>query len=842
MLTKGQRAAERLPFAVSAEALRVFALSDFAATVAARDSDWFEQALGAETFAAAFDAQRVHADVATDISSAADLQELQRCLRRWRNRFQLWVVWRHLAHAAPLEETCGSLSLLADSLIDLALARVYAWACEKEGTPIGEDSGDEQRLVVLALGKLGAGELNLSSDVDLIFAYPEAGRTDGGKTNQQFFVRLAQQLIQALDTTTQDGFAFRVDMRLRPFGESGPLVMHFAAMEDYFVAQGRDWERYAFIKARACAGDTQSGQMLIESLRPFVYRRYLDFGAVEALRVMKARLYAERNNPNDIKLGPGGIRDVEFAVQVQQMIWGGRQADLQEPRLLAVLPRLVARGHLSGADHATLSAAYRFLRDTEHSIQAEADRQTQILPAMAESQTRLALSLGFETYQTFEDALNRHRAGVEAIFAGVVDETDMRDSQGQRVWVQPGDEAQLARFGFRDTEAIAQALLSLAEARDRPSVGVEGRDRLDRLMPALLDHVGRMPDPDQSLVRVVPVLKAVLRRSAYLALLHENPHTLAHFVELTQKSLWLAEALARHPLFFDSLLDERHLSALPDKVALQQELLERMAAVAQADFEQKLDVLREFRAHHVFNVALAEVRGTLPLMNASDYLTFLAEAVLAEALELAWADNAERYPQYADVRPFIIVGYGKLGGIELGHGSDLDLVFIHDLPIAAAQFLHRLVRRLLHILTVPTYLGTLYEIDMRLRPSGNAGTMVSSLDAFAEYQRSQAWVWEHQALVRARVVVGDAVLAAGFARVRQELLCQVRDRDALKGEVLKMRERMAEHHDQSEGASHDLKRSTGGIVDIEFMVQYLVLAWAHEYPALAEYTDNISHP
>jgi glutamate-ammonia-ligase adenylyltransferase len=335
--------------------------------------------------------------------------------------------------------------------------------------------------------------------------------------------------------------------------------------------------------------------------------------------------------------------------------------------------------------------------------------------------------------------------------------------------------------------------------------------------------------------RVVPVLKAVLRRSAYLALLYENPHTLAHFVALTRQSLWLAEALARHPLFFDALLDERHLSALPDQAGLRRELRDRMAAVAEADFERKLDVLREFKAHHVFNVALAEVRGTLPLMNVSDYLTFLAEAVLAEALELAWSDNVDRYPEFAETRPFIIVGYGKLGGIELGHGSDLDLVFIHDLPAEAAQFLHRLVRRLLHILTVPTYQGTLYEIDMRLRPSGNAGTMVSSLDAFVEYQRGQAWVWEHQALVRARVVVGDEELAARFAAARKALLCQPRDRQALSAEVANMRERMALHDAEPD----DVKRGSGGIVDIEFMVQYLVLAWAYEYPALAEYTDNI---
>jgi glutamate-ammonia-ligase adenylyltransferase len=840
LFTKAERVAARLPFDVPAsalqQALQVFALSDYAATVASRDAQWFQTALATDTFAVGFDADRITAEVQPEVAGCADMVALQRELRRWRNRFQLWVVWRHLTRSADLEETCAGLSALADCLIDLALSKVYAWAVEKDGVPLGESGADPQRLVVLALGKLGARELNLSSDVDLIFAYPEPGQTEAGKTNQQFFVRLSQQLIQALDPVTEDGFAFRVDMRLRPFGASGPLVMHFAAMEDYFVAQGRDWERYAFIKARACAGDLEAGQRLIASLRPFVYRRYLDFGALDALRDMKTRLYAERNNPNDVKLGPGGIRDVEFAVQVQQMIWGGRQTDLQEPRLLSVLPRLVARGHLDESAHTTLSEAYRFLRDTEHSIQAEADRQSQILPAMDISQQRLALSLGFSDYPAFERTLNRHRAGVEAVFAGTVGESQASETPaGQRLWLQPDDQAQLAEFGFRDTQAVAQALTSLAAARDRPSVGIEGRQRLDRLMPGLLDQVRLMADPDLSVARVTPVLKAVLRRSAYLALLHENHHTLAHFVELTQKSLWLAEALARHPAFFDALLDERHLSALPDQQQLRSELREQMADVAAVDFEQKLDVLREYKEHHLFNVALAEVRGTLPLMNASDYLSFLAEAVLAEALDLAWSDNVERYPDYAQPRPFIIVGYGKLGGLELGHGSDLDLVFIHDLPTDAAQFLHRLVRRLLHILMVPTYQGTLYEVDMRLRPSGNAGTMVSRLNAFVEYQHSQAWVWEHQALVRARVVAGDPALAARFATARLELLCQPRDAQALKRDVMEMRERMAEH----DSARDDLKRGSGGIVDIEFMVQYLVLARAHEYPDLAQYTDNI---
>ncbi len=356
-------------------------------------------------------------------------------------------------------------------------------------------------------------------------------------------------------------------------------------------------------------------------------------------------------------------------------------------------------------------------------------------------------------------------------------------------------------------------------------------------MPRLLEALRQVERPDLALARVVPVLKAVMRRSAYLALLQENPATLAHFLKLACESRWLAEQLARHPAFFDALLDQRHLGALPDRGALSAELHAQMARAEPQGQERMLDALREFKEHHVFNVALAEVRGTLPLMNASDYLTYLAEAVLEEALDLAWGDNVRRLPEFAEAsrpRAFAIIGYGKLGGIELGPDSDLDLVFLHDLPASANPFLHRLVRRLLHIITVPTYLGALYEVDMRLRPSGRAGTMVSSLESFRDYQLNEAWVWEHQALVRARGVAGDAALLARFEEVRREILCLPRDPQRLAEEVSTMRRRMAEHH-QEEG----VKRGTGGIVDIEFMVQYLVLAHAHAHPELAVHSDNM---
>ncbi|TDJ32366.1 MAG: bifunctional [glutamate--ammonia ligase]-adenylyl-L-tyrosine phosphorylase/[glutamate--ammonia-ligase] adenylyltransferase [Gammaproteobacteria bacterium] len=832
---KGERALTKFPFHLPAEAARVFALSDFAVHAAEAQMHWLQGALAEHGFNRSAKPEEIRQSVFAAVRNSGDMLALQRTLRVQRSRFQLWVVWRHLNRLASLEETTAVLSELADVCIHSALQKLHTWAVQAAGEPRSAGSSEPQRMVVLALGKLGAQELNLSSDVDLIFAYPKTGNTTGGETNQQFFVRLGQRLIQALEVVTEDGFVFRVDMRLRPFGASGPLVMHFSAMEDYFTTQGRDWERYAFIKARPCAGNIDAGERLLRELKPFVYRKYLDFGAISALREMRVRRSAGKEDPDDIKLGPGGIRDVEFSVQVQQLVWGGRQPELQERGLLAVLPRLIALGHISPDSAKVLADGYRFLRDAEHCLQAEGDRQTHSLPSGEESRSRLALSMGYAGYIAFMRALDKHRSAIEAVFGELVGEQDMSQTSAHLLWADFSDNNTLEEFGFCDLETTRNLLMSLIAARDRPSVGAQSRLRLDRLMPLLLDQVGLMPDPDLALSRAVGVLKAVLRRSAYLVLLEENAAALAHFVELISKSLFLAEQLARYPVFFDVLLDERNLNALPDTAELVAALHRQLVAAEPEGFEKVLDALREFKEHHLFNVATAQVRGTLSLMNVSDYLTVLAEAVLTEATRLAWQQVAEHLPEFAEPRPFIVVGYGKLGGIELGPGSDLDLVFVHDLPAEAAQFLHRLIRRLLNIITVPTYFGALYEIDMRLRPSGNAGTLVSSLEAFRDYQLHQAWTWEHQALVRARVVAGDAAFGERFEVVRREVLCLPRDSGGLKVEVAKMRERMMFQGDHG----YDLKRSSGGIVDIEFMVQYLVLAWANEYPEMAEFSDTV---
>ena len=814
------------------EARWVLGLSDFAAKVAESQRDWFAAALAAETFAGPPDATSLETELAA-VAESQDMDSLKRTLRLVRNRRQFWIVWRHLLGLGSLEETVGALSCMADKLIDAALAVVERWQRERHGEPVGAASQEPQRLFVLALGKLGGQELNLSSDIDLTFGYPEPGQTADGLSNQRFFMGVGQRLIEALHKVTEDGFAFRVDMRLRPYGDSGALVMHSGAMEQYYEAEGRNWERFAFIKARACAGDLAAGNAFLESIRPFIYRRYLDFGAIEAMREMKALRVHDRRYADDLKRGAGGIRDAEFAVQAQQLVRGGREPPLQEPSFLKALAEIESLGVFAPDEAAQLGQAYRFLRHSEHSVQAEGDQQGQRLPATDLSRLRLALSLGYPSYDAYLSVLAGHRANVEALFERVLQVGDTEFDLD--LWALRGDPLSLARAGFGDGASASEMLLELAAAQARPAVGEESRQRLDELMPPLLHRIGLTPDAAEVLKRVAPVLRTVLRRSTYLVLLREHPEVVERLLGLVGASQWVADRIQQRPMLLNLLLEGTPVQLALDRQALVDALGERLAAGQ--DEEAVLEELRAFKEQHVFRVAAAETLGVLPLMHVSDYLTHLAEAILEHTLKWAWGQCAAQQGGGVggDRRPFIVVGYGKLGGVELGPGSDLDLVFLHDLPLSQSRFVHRLAQKLLHCLTAPTYLGPLYEIDMRLRPSGNAGTMVSSLRAFEDYQRNRAWVWEHQALVRARAVAGDAELVQRFEEVRVNLLRQQRDRDDLRSAIIKMRQRMADH----QGKDEDLKSGFGGIVDIEFMVQYLVLAYAHREPSLAVHSDNV---
>ncbi|MBI5462361.1 MAG: bifunctional [glutamate--ammonia ligase]-adenylyl-L-tyrosine phosphorylase/[glutamate--ammonia-ligase] adenylyltransferase [Gammaproteobacteria bacterium] len=866
---------------------RVWAGSDFVARACVHEPGVLDDLLTSGDLLGDYASGELRAKAERALTGVVDDAELGRALRRLRRREMVRIAWRDLAGWARVEEVLEDLSALADACVNAALDTLYAWQCRELGTPItttGALAGQPQRLVVLGMGKLGARELNFSSDIDLIFAFPEEGRTRGrrGLSHEEFFIRLSQRLIQALNDVTPDGFVYRVDMRLRPYGDSGPLAMSFAALEDYYQSQGREWERYAMVKARALsgtgAGDAEAIAELEALLRPFVYRRYLDFGAFEQLREMKALIQQElerRGLRQDIKLGPGGIREVEFIAQAFQLVRGGREPLLRERSLLTVLTRLAELKLLPTFAAVRLAEAYRFLRRVENRLQAYADEQTHQLPEDARAQLRLAFTLGYPDWDSFLRALDTHRRFVHGQFEQVFSapqasittspDTAASGANFEALWLGILD-AGAARHLFVtvDEDGVAEILRRLNAFRDGPALralGTRGRPRMDRLMPLLLGAIGEAAAPAQTFVRVLEVIEAIAGRSAYLALLVEHPMALSQLVRLCAASPWIAERLARYPLLLDELLDPRQLYTPPERGDLERQLALRMAQIDAEDLEQQMDALRQFQKAAVLRVAAADVLGATPLMRVSDYLTDLAEVILKEVLALCWAHMVRRHgvpgghaEGHRQPVGFAIIAYGKLGGIELGYGSDLDLVFLHEAqggtartqgdkgvarPLDNPVFFARLGQRIIHVLNTLTPAGVLYEIDMRLRPSGASGLLVTSLDAFTEYQRSEAWTWEHQALVRARPVAGDIRLGAAFAALRREVLGRSRDPQTLQRDVREMRERMRQELADRDPQRFDLKQGVGGIADIEFMVQYHVLRYAHDHPNLLVWSDNI---
>ncbi len=814
--------------------------------------------------------------LASITSAAADEAQLSQALRHFRSREQCRIIWRDFNRLADTAETTGDLSAMADACIDACLNWLYQDMRPDFGEPVGPD-GEPCRMVVLGMGKLGARELNLSSDVDLMFTFPCAGETRGGRRtlgNQDYFIRLGQRLIRLLDARTGDGFVFRVDMRLRPYGQSGALALSFDAMAEYYHTQGRDWERYAMIKARVVAGDPEQGGNLMETLRPFVYRRYTDFSAIESLREMKALIQREVSRlgkQDDVKLGAGGIREIEFIAQAFQLIRGGRERQLQERSLLKVLDAIAAGGYMPAEAVAELKSAYIFLRNTEHAIQGLYDQQTQALPEDELDRLRVAAVMGYGDWLSFRARLDEHREKVCAHFEGLIEPGDAGEARGDSsgewldLWLAKIDEAAALDFlrkqGFAQPEKIRAQLSTLRDSHKVCHMQSEGRSRLDAFMPVMLREVAATPRPDVVFERLLPLVEAVLRRTAYLVLLLENQVVRQQLGILCGASPWIAVQLARHPVLLDELHNVATLYQVPDKEILCNELREQVMRLEWDDLEGHMEALRYFRLAHILRIAASEATERLPLMKVSDYLTLIAEVILAHVEELAWRNLVSRHglpvgrdgdrPQQPE---FIIVGYGKLGGIEMGYGSDLDLVFVHDgdpnqatdgdRPIAGQVFFTRLGQRIIHILTTATTLGPLYEVDMRLRPSGGAGLLVTSLKAYESYQRSEAWTWEHQALVRARVVAGEIRLGQDYEALRRRLLSLPREESELRQEVQDMRKKMRDHllpADAETGPTpyFQLKQGSGGIVDIEFMVQFAVLAWAHSYPTLTRWTDNI---
>jgi len=790
--------------------------------------------------------------------------ELAPALRRFRQYHMLRIVWRDFCRLADTRETMRDTSLLAEACIAQALEFSRVQLEARFGRPVGTQSGSHQQLIVLAMGKLGARELNVSSDVDLIFVFPEAGKTDSSTasiSNQEFFTKLGQALINALDQVTVDGFVFRVDMRLRPYGDSGALVSNFAALEQYYQQQGRDWERYALIKARPVTGDSKPAEELMDTLRPFVYRRYVDFGVIESLRSMKAMISSEvrrRKLQDDVKLGHGGIREVEFIAQCFQLIRGGRDLGLQRRELLPVLQACGQLGCLPLEAVFELTVAYLFLRDSEHAIQGYQDKQTQALPNDDIARQAMATVMGFNSWPQYIAQLDVHRGVVALHFQELIaapDDSDSEPAADVAQWDELFCEDALTELGFK---AADKSLALLEELRDSPRVVTlqnEGKLRLQQFMPQLLRACAETDDADIALERVMPLVVAVLRRSAYLALLLENPPAMHELIVLCAASPWISRQMSQSPVLLDELLNRESLYTAPDKALLQNELRQQVARLAPDDLEAHMDALRYFKASHVLRVAASELAGRLPLMQVSDKLSWIAEVILEHIISVAWADLVAKYGEPARQdgdSGFAIFGYGKLGGIELGYGSDLDLVFVYDAQkqgvtngqrsIDNTVFYTRLGQRIIHILDTRMAMGQLYEVDMRLRPSGESGMLVITTGGFRKYQEETAWTWEHQALVRARFVAGDKRVAQQVDAIRTDILCRERDPLELARDVQKMRRKMRDHllpkKQLSSGKFH-LKQSVGGIVDIEFMVQYAVLAWSFKAPELARWSDNV---
>lgn len=766
---------------------------------------------------------------------------LARRLRKLRQAVMLRIIARDLGGRADLQEVVRTATALAEETVRAALAFHQRALHAQLGRPMGI-GGAVQHLHVIGMGKLGGGELNVSSDIDLVFAYPEDGETEGPRkiSNHEFFTRLARRLIPALAEFTEDGFVFRVDTRLRPNGESGPLVASFDMLEEYFYSQGREWERYAWVKARVIAGDRENDLMAL--VTPFVYRRHLDFSALESLRGLHSQVRQEvmrKDIADNIKLGPGGIREIEFLVQVFQLIRGGRESALRLRPTLAALDQLGSRGLLPADAVEQLRTAYVFLRNLEHRLQYLDDRQTQSLPQETEDRLLIAQAMGFGTYADFEQALAKHRDLVsrhfDAIFAGNDEAVPAEENAG---WLRADPAlaaSRLKTLGFRDPEAALASLSALRTGARYLRMSASGQARLERLLPLLVEAAASSGPADQTFGRLLQVIESIGRRESYLALLLEFPQALAALARLAAASPWAAEYLARQPMLLDELITAP-AKAAPDWPRLKTELREAMDEHA-GNIERQMDMLRHFKHAQTMRLLVQDLGGDLPLETLSDHLSDLAFAVLEEVLRQAWAGLRTRHREQPR---FAVVAYGKLGGKELGYASDLDLIFLYDDEHEAAQEVYaRLAQRINTWLTSATPAGVLYETDLRLRPNGAAGLLVSSLAAFEDYQRSQAWVWEHQALTRARHVAGDRELGARFEAVREAVLRMPRERARLKKDVADMRQKMREGH-PNRSQLFDLKHDAGGIVDVEFIVQYLVLGYSHQHPELTGNLGNLA--
>lgn len=808
----------------------------------------------------------------------ADEAKVMKGLRHLRMLLMMRWIWQDALGMIALEQLTDELSEFADGCISFAKEYTYQELVARYGKPtfvneLGNVQVDD--MAIMAMGKLGAHELNLSSDIDLIFVHQARGFTDGDKAkgtrsidNKRFMTRLGQGIIKLLDNNTADGFVFRVDMRLRPWGDGSDLAIHLSALQKYFSLHGRAWERFAWLKARVVGQIESPFYDQIQALiRPFVFRYYVDYSAFSALREMKSLIQnqvAQREDLDNIKLGAGGIRDIEFIVQAFQLIYGGRHPQLQVKSCLQAMQALCELKYLEQSTYEQLQAAYRFLRRLEHGIQAINDQQTQRLPHDQYWQHNLAVTLGFEDWQALLHILNSHRNNVNIPFERMVTERQVPAQEDTEL--EPAHlEEQIVSLNQILTKENREKLQDFWQSKMVANLSDEARERLDDAYPvivhALLAHQEQQQLANTALPRLIALLEAICRRSIYLVMIAENPNATIELIPMLSASPWIAKELAHYPVLLDTFLQQRYRH-LPDKLELHDILRQQLLRVEPNDEEELLSVLRLFKKNQVLAVAASDVLAERPIMKVSDSLTYIAVVVLEATLERAFAEIVKRYgyPIGQDGDPvteadcgFAIIGYGKLGGLELSYSSDLDLVFLHKIKeqgmttgeksVSGMKFAARLVQKLMTYLNTQTRDGRVYEIDMRLRPSGNAGMMVVSCHAFETYQLEKAWAWEHQALVRARAICGDKRVTALFCDIRRDVLALPRTIEQVRIDVTSMRIKMQKHLGtsqwQQQAGKFHLKQDVGGIVDIEFLAQFAVLAYSHEHPSLTKWSDNV---
>ncbi|WP_165725183.1 bifunctional [glutamate--ammonia ligase]-adenylyl-L-tyrosine phosphorylase/[glutamate--ammonia-ligase] adenylyltransferase [Pseudoalteromonas sp. SA25] len=789
----------------------------------------------------------------------ADIDEVQchKVLRQYREKYWLKVAFLDLCCNNPIADSINYISQLADMLINSANQWAHAQVAKVNGEPLDEQN-QAMPLMVLGMGKLGGQELNYSSDIDLIFAYPRSTKTQGGRRSleaQVFYTKVAQKLIASLNQATGDGQVFRVDMRLRPFGESGPLVMSFNAIEDYYQEQGRDWERYAMLKGRLIGTPNKYWDEFIKLLKPFVYRRYIDFSVIESLRKMKLMIAQEvrrKRLTNNIKLGAGGIREVEFIVQALQMVRGGREANLQTQSLLKALNELALNQVIDEQEASELKRNYLYLRKVEQYLQIFDDQQTQTLPDDELNQQRLNLLLEQADFSATLITIEKVMKQVNGEFALVIGEETAPLDTCEGAFISAWDHGDVSFL--KETRDEWQTPLNDFKLRlSKVNIGNRGRETLDKLMPVLLSQLNDFNASAAAFTMVCQIFNKIISRTAYLELLYENQGALKQLVLLCCHSKWIGEHISRYPILLDELIDPAVLYKPTPLTAYKDEIRQYFLRIEHDDLELQMESLRQFKQTHQLRIAAADATGVLDVMKVSDHLTVLAEAIVDQAVNIAWHNTVKRFgmPPGTDDenKGFAVIAYGKTGGLEVGYDSDLDLVFVHnhdgssqtngEKPIDSRQFYLKLAQRLMHLFNTRTASGILYELDTRLRPEGASGLLAINLESFNHYQQTQAWTWEHQALVRARLILGQDDLIDRFSQIRKSILCQQRNDTVLKADVIKMREKMRDHLAKGNTEQFDLKQDIGGMADIEFITQYLVLKHANEFEQLTVYSDNV---